>query len=170
MTQNQRDITRPSSLRRAIGAALDLTVVVAADVWMIQRDIIDSTLWLSPSTDLPWPDSAIVAFSQTPTTLLIWVALLWLPLVAWHLAFGLIGVSTPGALLVGIQWVDEFGWPATRLQRVMRATAYILWPLTLFFAIFLPWISREGRGLNEWIAGVWPSDIWLRAAVSRSSR
>jgi hypothetical protein len=168
VSQNQRDITRPSTLRRVVGAALDVSVVALFDVWLVRNGWIDSSAWLTPSETLPWPDSALVAFSQTPTSFLAWIALLWAPVAVWHLLFGIIGVSSPGAVLTGVRWVDEFGWPATRLQRVMRAFGYLLWPLTFFFAMFLPWISREGRGLNEWIAATWPSDVWLRVAPSRS--
>jgi hypothetical protein len=139
---------------------IDLVVPAGLVAALIVGSLLSVSPWFTPSAELPWPDSALVAFHQSPFSLWMWVLLLWQPVALWHLLFAGLGVATPGAWLTGVRWVDEFGWPAGRLRLAMRALCYTVWPMTLFACLFLPWIDAEGRGLNDRVAGVWPSDRW----------
>jgi uncharacterized RDD family membrane protein YckC len=144
---------------------IDLCFWAAAVYGLYALGWLRVTAWISPTTALPWPESAAVRLWQHPWSLYGLLQTVWAPMVVWQIVWGALLGGTPGAWMMGLRWVDRDGDAADGLRMVVRGAAFALWPLTLFLAPFTVWIARDGQGLHDQLAGVWAVDRWRRATV-----
>lgn len=108
-------------------------------------------LYEDPS--LPLLERLAVTFAWGWPKLLQALVVLHLPWVAWHVAWGVANVETPGARVAGVRLVDRAGLPAGPGQRLARAALLLTWPLSLYAAPLVSFVSRSGRGPVDWLSG-----------------
>lgn len=143
--------------RRALAGLVDTAGSAAIALGLIAAGLVPGAFFFEPIEGLLLPEAVGLRLVQRPWLLAEAIAVLTMPLVFWHLFWGLVS-RTPGERIGGLVAVDSDGLVAGRLRRSVRAIGYSSWGATLGLAAFFPWISRTQRGFPDLIARTWVVD------------
>lgn len=143
--------TVPGLWRRLGAGAVDVALSGAVTALLVGLGALSVQRW-APA-ELPLPEHVAVTWNQTWRWTLAQWTLAWTPLVVLHTATAVLSRRTPGAALFGLVVVGPDGHAATSTRGVVRALAYLTWPLTLLLGPAMVLVSPSQRGLHDWISG-----------------
>lgn len=149
----KRTRTVPGLWRRVAAGLIDVGLSAVVTATLVALGAISWQRWLP--TGLPLPEHVAVTWNQTWRWTLTQWTLAWLPLVLLHTTAAALSRRSPGMALFGLVVVGPDGHAASSARGVVRALAYLTWPLTLLLGPALVLVSRSQRGLHDWLSGTW---------------
>ncbi len=141
-------------MRRLLAGFVDLCVAGMFTFVFVMLDIIRIERWIKPSPDLPFIEHFALAFYAEPWALFWTLFWCFIPITVVQIALTIFPGKTLGRWLFKLDFVDKSGRKAGLERQLIRATAYLLWPLTFGWAPLFVMISRRQQGLHDAIAGV----------------